>query len=56
LNALIQNVTHTQLRKGNRLRVFEITGLRKVLGPKTGVLTGDKRKLGNEKLHDSYFS
>ena len=23
-----------------------------MLGPKTGVLTGDKRKLDNEKLHD----
>jgi hypothetical protein len=34
------------------LGFFEITGLRKMVGAKTGVLTGDKRKL-DEKLHDS---
>jgi hypothetical protein len=40
----------------NRLRVFENRLLRKILGPKRDEVTGEWRRLHNEKLHDLYSS
>ena len=39
-----------------RLRVFENRVLRKIFGPKRDEVTGEWRKLHNEKLNDLYFS
>jgi hypothetical protein len=44
------------LRGGHRLRVFENGVLRGVCGPKRQEVTGEWRKLHNEKLHDLYCS
>jgi hypothetical protein len=38
------------LREEHRLRVSEM----RIFGPKRTVITGDKRKLHNEKLNDLY--
>jgi len=38
------------------LRVFENRVLRKIFGPKNDEVTGEWRRLYNEKLHDLYFS
>jgi hypothetical protein len=35
--------------------VFESKGLRKIFGPKRDEVTGERRKLHNEELHDLYF-
>jgi hypothetical protein len=43
------------LREERRLRVFEIRVLRKVFGPKRDEVTGEWRKLHNEKLNDLYY-
>jgi hypothetical protein len=39
----------------HRLRVFENRVLRRISGPKRGEVTGDWRKLHNEKLDNLYF-
>jgi hypothetical protein len=44
------------LREGQRLREFENRVLRRIFGPRTDELTGEWRKLHNEKLHDLYSS
>jgi len=44
------------LRKGRRLRVFENKGLRRIFGSKRDEVTGEWRKLHNEKLNDLYCS
>jgi hypothetical protein len=42
------------LREECRLRVFENRVLRRVFGPKRDKVTGEWRKLHNEKLNDLY--
>ena len=42
------------LREERRLRLFENRLLRKVFGPKRDEVTGEWRKLHNEKLNDLY--
>jgi hypothetical protein len=44
------------LREERRLRVFENRVLRRILGPKRDEVTGERRKLHNEELHDLYSS
>jgi len=39
-----------------RLRVFEISVLRRIFGPKRDEVTGEWRKLYNEELNDLYCS
>jgi hypothetical protein len=43
-------------REEHRLRVFENKVLRGIFGPKRDEVTGDWRKLHNEKLHNLYSS
>jgi hypothetical protein len=40
--------------EAGRLRVFEYGVLRKIFGPKTDEVTGEWRRLGNEKLNEVY--
>jgi hypothetical protein len=42
------------LREEHRLRVFENRVLRRILGPKRDVVTGEWRKLHSEELHNLY--
>jgi hypothetical protein len=42
------------LREERRPRVFENGVLRRIFGPKTDQVTGEWRKLHNEKLNDLY--
>jgi hypothetical protein len=42
------------LREEQRLRVFENRVLRRILGPKRDEVTGEWRRLHNEKLNDLY--
>jgi hypothetical protein len=44
------------LREEHRLRVFENRVLRRIFGPKRDEVTGEWRKLHNEKLCDLYSS
>jgi hypothetical protein len=44
------------LREDCRLRVFENTVLRRIFGPKWDEVTGEWRKLHNEKLYILYSS
>jgi hypothetical protein len=44
------------LREEHRLREFENRVLRRIFGPKRDEVTGEWRKLHNEKLHDLYSS
>jgi hypothetical protein len=44
------------LREEHRLRMFENRVLRRIFGPKKDEVTGEWRKLHNEKLRDLYFS
>jgi hypothetical protein len=44
------------LREEHRLRVFENRVLRRIFGPNRDVVTGEWRKLHNEKLRDLYSS
>jgi hypothetical protein len=44
------------LREEHRLRVFQNRVLRREFEPKRDEVTGDWRKLHNEKLHDFYSS
>jgi hypothetical protein len=44
------------LREENRLRVFENSVPRRIFGPKRDEVTGGRRKLHNEELHNFYSS
>jgi hypothetical protein len=44
------------LTEEHRLRVFENRVLRRIFGPRRDEVTGDWRKLHNEKLHNLYSS
>jgi hypothetical protein len=44
------------LREERKLRVFENTVLSRIFGPKKDEVTGEWRKLHNEKLHYLYSS
>ena len=44
------------LREERRLRVFENRTLKRIFGPKRDEVTGEWRKLNNEKLNDLYSS
>jgi hypothetical protein len=44
------------LREEHRLRVFENKVLKRIFGPKRDEVTGERRKLHNEELHDLYSS
>jgi len=44
------------LREERRLKVFENRVLRRIFGPKRDQVTGEWRKLHNEKLNDLYCS
>jgi hypothetical protein len=44
------------IREEQRLRVFENRVLRRIFGPKRDEVTGEWRKLHNEKLRDLYSS
>jgi hypothetical protein len=44
------------LREEHRLRVFDNRVLRRIFGPKRDEVTGEWRKLHNEKLHILYSS
>jgi hypothetical protein len=44
------------LRDEHRLKVFEITVLRRIFGPKRDEVTGEGRKLRVEELHKLYLS
>jgi hypothetical protein len=43
-------------REEHRLRVFESRVLRRIFGPKRDEVTGERRKLYNEGLHNLYSS
>jgi hypothetical protein len=43
------------LREEHRLIMFENRMLRRIFGPKRDEVTGDWRKLHNEKLHNFYY-
>jgi hypothetical protein len=43
-------------REEHRLRAFENRVLRRIFGPKRDEVTGDRRKLHNEELHNLYPS
>jgi hypothetical protein len=42
------------LREEHRLRVFENRVLRRIFSPKRNEVTGDRRKLHEEELHNLY--
>jgi hypothetical protein len=44
------------IREEHRLRVFDNRVLRKIFGPKRDEVTGERRKLHNEELHNLYSS
>jgi len=44
------------LREERKLRVFENMVLRRILGPRRDEVTGEWRRLHNEKLNDLYSS
>jgi hypothetical protein len=44
------------LREEHKLRVFENRVLRRIFGPKRDEVTGGRRKLQNEELHNLYSS
>jgi hypothetical protein len=44
------------LREDRRFRVFESRVLRRIFGSKRDEVTGERRKLYNEKLNDLYSS
>jgi hypothetical protein len=45
-------LSHLTIREEHRLKVFENTMLRRIFGAKRQEVTGDWRKLHNEKLHN----
>jgi hypothetical protein len=44
------------VREEHRLRVFENRLLRRIFGPKTDEVTGGRRRLNNQELHNLYVS
>jgi hypothetical protein len=44
------------VREEHKLRVFENRVLRRIFGPKRDEVTGGRRKLRNEELHNLYSS
>jgi hypothetical protein len=42
-------------KEENSLRVFENRVLRRIFGPKRDEVTGERRKLHNEELHNLYL-
>jgi hypothetical protein len=44
------------LREEHRLRVFENRVFRRIFGPKKGAVTGGRRKLHTDELHNLYSS
>jgi hypothetical protein len=53
----LQQLTNSVLlREEHKLRVFENRVLRRIFGPKRDEVTGERRKLHNEELHDLYSS
>jgi hypothetical protein len=44
------------IREEHRLRLFENRVLRRIFGPKRDEVTGERRKLHNEELHNLYSS
>jgi hypothetical protein len=46
----------SDIRGGNRLRVFENRVLRRICGPKRNEVSGGYRKLHNEELHSLHSS
>jgi hypothetical protein len=44
------------VREEHRLRVFENRVLRRIFGPKRDEVTGERRKVHNEELHNLYSS
>jgi len=44
------------LREGRRLKVFKNRVVRRIFGPKSDEVTGERRKLHNEELNDLYCS
>jgi hypothetical protein len=44
------------LREEHRMRVFENRVLRRIFGPKGDEVSGDRKKLHNEELHNLYSS
>jgi hypothetical protein len=44
------------LKEEHRLRVSENRVLRRIFGPRSDEVTGDRRKLHNDELHDLYSS
>jgi hypothetical protein len=46
----------TLMEEHHRLRVFENRVLRRIFGPKRDEVTGERRKLLNEELHNLYSS
>jgi hypothetical protein len=44
------------LREEHRLRVFENRVLRRIFGPRRDEVTGERRKLHSEELHNLYSS
>ena len=51
-----ERVKPTYIREANMLKVFENRVLRAIFGPIKEEVTGDWRKIQNEKLHDLYSS
>jgi hypothetical protein len=51
-----RNLVSDAKRKEHRLRVFENKVLRRVFRPKRDEVTGGRRKLHNEVLHDLFSS
>jgi hypothetical protein len=51
---LFDNLWSITLREERRLRLFEYRVLRRIFGPRRDEVTGEWRKLHNEKLNDIY--
>jgi hypothetical protein len=51
----IEKVAVSDIKGEHRLGVFENRALRRIFGPKRDEVTGERRKLHNEELHDLYL-
>jgi hypothetical protein len=51
-----ESVWSPTVREEHKLRAFENRVLRRIFGPKKGGVTGEWRKLHNEKFHNLYYS
>jgi hypothetical protein len=47
---------NSDIKEEHKMRVFENSVMRRILGPKRNEVTGGWRKLHNEELHDLYSS